>query len=136
MRGYVNCRTCATKCDRANGNYGYTFCDKYTNQRPTIEPPVVQWISVKDRLPEVGKCVLLHHTYHAFIGEHGEFESVTIGYLYQPLDKRRKPYFYYAAVSDYGDMVRAESICPGSEFVTHWMPLPLPPKECNDANHN
>jgi len=87
-----------------------------------------EWIPVTERLPEVGKCVLIRQTYHAFLGEHGEYEGVTIGYLHQPTDRRCKPYFYYAAVSDYGDMVRAQSICPGSEFVTHWMPLPEPPK--------
>ena len=87
-----------------------------------------RWIPVTERLPEVGKCVLIRQTYHAFLGEHGEYEGVTIGYLHQPTDRRCKPYFYYAAVSDYGDMVRAQSICPGSEYVTHWMPLPEPPK--------
>ena len=87
------------------------------------------WIAVEERLPEVGKCVLIRQTYHAFLGEHGEYEGVTVGYLHQPTDRRRKPYFYFAAVSDYGDMVRAQSICPGSEYVTHWMPLPEPPEQ-------
>ena len=86
------------------------------------------WIAVEERLPEVGKCVLIRQTYHAFIGEHGEYEGVTVGYLHQPTDRRCKPYFYFAAVSDYGDMVRAQSICPGSEYVTHWMPLPEQPE--------
>lgn len=87
------------------------------------------WIAVEERLPEVGKCVLIRQTYHAFLGEHGEYEGVTVGYLHQPTDRRCKPYFYFAAVSDYGDMVRAQSICPGSEYVTHWMPLPEPPAQ-------
>ena len=69
----------------------------------------------------------IRQTYHAFLGEHGEYEGVTVGYLHQPTDRRRKPYFYFAAVSDYGDMVRAQSICPGSEYVTHWMPFPNRP---------
>ena len=88
-----------------------------------------RWISVKERLPDVGKCVLLLQSYHAFLGEHGEYEPVTVGYLHQSTDRRRKPYFYWAAVSDYGDMVRAEGICPGSEYVTHWLPLPQPPQK-------
>lgn len=87
-----------------------------------------RWIPVTERLPEIGKCVLLRHTYNAFIGEHGEYEGITIGYLHRPTDRRYKPYFYYVAVSDYGDMVRAESICPGSEYVTHWMKMPEPQK--------
>lgn len=92
-----------------------------------------RWIPVTERLPEIGKCVLIRQTYHAFSGERGEYESVTIGYLHQPTDRRCRPYFYYAAVSDYGDIVRAESICPGREFVTHWMPLPAPPEQLMDA---
>ena len=90
---------------------------------------VTRWIPVEERLPDVGKCVLVRQTYHPFRGEHGEFEEVTVGYMHQPTDKRRKPYFYWVAVSDYGDMVRADGVCPGNEFVTHWMPLPQLPKE-------
>ena len=86
-----------------------------------------KWISVEDGLPEIGKCVLVRQIYHPFNNGHGEFEEVTVGYLHQPMDNRRKPYFYWIAVSDYGDMVRAESICPGSKYITHWQPLPEPP---------
>ena len=28
MSEFVDCRTCKTDCVRADGNYGYTFCDK------------------------------------------------------------------------------------------------------------
>lgn len=31
MREFVDCRTCKTDCVRADGNYGYTFCDKSTH---------------------------------------------------------------------------------------------------------
>lgn len=88
-----------------------------------------RWIPVSERLPEVGKCVLIRQIYSPIRSEHGEYEEITIGYLHQPTDKRYKPYFYWVAASDYGDMVRAESICPGSKYVTHWMPLPQLPKE-------
>ena len=30
MSEFVDCRTCKTDCVRDDGNYGYTFCDKYT----------------------------------------------------------------------------------------------------------
>lgn len=30
MMEFVDCRTCKTNCVRNDGNYGYTFCDKYT----------------------------------------------------------------------------------------------------------
>lgn len=87
-----------------------------------------RWVPVTERLPEVGKCFLLRQTYNPIRGERGEYEEVSIGYLYQPTDKRRKPFFYWAAVSNHGDMVRAESICPGCEYITHWRPMPQPPK--------
>ena len=35
MSEYVDCRTCKTDCVRADGNYGYTFCDKYTHPHMT-----------------------------------------------------------------------------------------------------
>ena len=31
MSEFVDCSTCKTDCVRADGNYGYTFCDKYTH---------------------------------------------------------------------------------------------------------
>lgn len=31
MSEFVDCRTCKTNCVRNDGNYGYTFCDKYTH---------------------------------------------------------------------------------------------------------
>lgn len=90
-----------------------------------------KWISVKDRLPERETNVLLWQKYY----ESAPYASVTIGHLHQPGDLRRKPYWLFIAYG--GDMVhpkvedyhRAEFICPGSEFVTHWMPLPKPPGE-------
>ena len=86
-----------------------------TIERLAAENETQRWIAVEEKLPEVEKCVLVRQTYHPFRNEHGEFEEVTVGYLHQPTDNRRKPYFYWVAVSDYGDMVRAESICPGSK---------------------
>lgn len=35
MSEYADCRTCKTDCARADGNYGYTFCDKYTHPPTT-----------------------------------------------------------------------------------------------------
>lgn len=67
----------------------------------------MEWISVKDRLPEMNKTVLIVRS-----------GSVEIGF-YNAKDKR----FY----------VPNESAFDGwpipVDGVTHWMPLPEPPKE-------
>ena len=86
------------------------------------------WISVEEYLPPVGLPVLIHAPYY-------EYTGLTIGALYQPADKRRKPYWqwlaYWVDSRDSGYIYPApgEPICPGSEYVTHWMPLPDPPTE-------
>jgi len=65
-----------------------------------------EWVSVKDRLPEIGKLVLC-----TFCG------IVSYGYY---LGDRWQ-------VNDEPDysMVKTDII----SFVTHWMPLPTPPEE-------
>lgn len=90
-----------------------------------------KWIPVSERLPEPEINVLIWQSYR----EDAPYSNITIGHLHQESDLRRKPYWTWIA---YGaDMVhpkieawhRADFICPGGEFVTHWMPLPQPPKE-------
>jgi len=71
----------------------------------------MEWISVKDRLPESETRVLTYW-----------LECVEIGYLTIPEDKRFIPYW-----CDSGD----EQPCYAKineNTVTHWMPLPEPPK--------
>ena len=85
----------------------------------------IEWISTAERLPQVGVPVLVHAPYM-------EYKGLAIGALYQPHDKRRKPYWQWLAYfidTDGGYIYPApgEPICPGDEFVTHWMPLPEPP---------
>jgi hypothetical protein len=97
-----------------------------------LEPDEIpHWIPVSERLPEPEANVLIWQSYR----EDAPYANITIGHLHQESDLRRKPYWTWIA---YGaDMVhpkieawhRADFICPGDEFVTHWMPLPQPPKE-------
>lgn len=97
-----------------------------------LEPDEIpHWIPVSERLPGPETNVLILQSYR----EDAPYSAITIGHLHQESDLRRKPYWMWIA---YGaDMEnpkieayhRSNFICPGCEFVTHWMPLPQPPKE-------
>jgi hypothetical protein len=68
------------------------------------------WISVKDRLPEMYKAVLGYAPYHnnvwaVTMRENGEW------YIWSPVSRRYDPDF--------------------EGPITHWMPMPEPPKEEN-----
>jgi len=73
--------------------------------------PFPQWISVKDRLPEINK---------GFIG-FAENKEVCNCYRYPDHSEDGRPVFY--AQTKTGLL-----IC-GLESISHWMPLPAPPKE-------
>ena len=66
---------------------------------------VQEWISVKDRLPEVGQCVLVWCESRMFK------KHITISTYMRTYSAERETYF--------SRRVRN---------VTHWMPLPQPPK--------
>lgn len=78
----------------------------------------MKWISVKDRLPEEKTYVLVYVKYLASV----DFKcNVRHGWLKHPAGVK----------SEYNFIVPHQE---GSEFkyaweVTHWMPLPPPPKE-------
>jgi hypothetical protein len=99
--------------------------DKRVNELEAAQ----RWIPVGERLPEPETNVLICQHYH----EDAPYAKITIGHLHQDRDLRHKPYWNWIAHG--ADMVhpkieayhRAEFICPGKEFVTHWMPLPAAP---------
>lgn len=66
----------------------------------------MEWISVKDKMPRINEVVLV---YDKFI------EDVSTGYISEFLGDR------VVWIIDYGQSI--------SDEVTHWMPLPEPPKE-------
>ena len=87
-------------------------------------PTVGGWTSVKDRLPEIGERVLVFGVgkYEHFVGS--TMTAITCMSDANLIDCRLKtqpywlePWQYY--LTDYE--------------ITHWMPLPEPPKEDNDA---
>ena len=90
-----------------------------------------RWIPVSERLPEPEMNVLIWQTYKG----DAPYANITIGHLHQEGDLCIKPYWMWIAHG--ADMVdpkieayhRAEFICPGSEFVTHWQALPQPPQK-------
>ena len=65
-----------------------------------------EWISVKDRMPPRGDCLVITEDCEIYLCDY--FPSVN-------------QYWYL------DEMIMAETI-------THWMPLPEPPKEDNDGN--
>lgn len=67
---------------------------------------MLEWISVKERLPEPGERVL--YCYRGFVGE---------GYVTRSGDWERAGIWTF--------------YCP-----SHWMPLPKPPKEGDEADGN
>ncbi|MGN0663948.1 MAG: DUF551 domain-containing protein [Negativibacillus sp.] len=114
------CKTCIH-----NEVCGLTHCD----QSIACCDFVSGWISVKDRLPDPGSIVLIHQLYSWENNEDGA--EITIGRLF-PTQKGEKPYWefqHYRPDFCNRSIMDNDIICPGSEYVTHWMPLPEPPKE-------
>lgn len=93
------------------------------------EPAIVQpqWIPVTERLPEKLVPVLIQHTYM-------EYAGISIGYI--------TTYGYWEWFGYFmgDDMLHRPPvdglICPGSEYVIAWMPLPEPynPEGVEDRN--
>lgn len=77
-----------------------TVMDSYLQDAPTIDPVKQEWISVKDRLPEVEERVLVY-SYE---------DGINFGYFL-----------------GYEDGFFIDCVYPNEP--THWMPLPEPPKE-------
>lgn len=97
---------------------------------------VQEWISVKDRLPENGVHVLLCCEIHRYDGEiAGKY--VCDGY-YAEANKLISGEYEYSEEDDeyylregWYEVIKnwdAYTSVPVEDFVTHWMPLPQPPK--------
>ena len=96
--------------------------DHFRDVTKKVEP---QWISVKDRLPEMG--------------EHYQSEDVLVCIDYRPDDPDTTEDTYVSIDHvDFNCFGQGEFSCerddprdgePSPYFVTHWMPLPEPPEE-------
>jgi hypothetical protein len=96
----------------SEGNYGFPNTNQVADHLIANGATVQEWISVKDRLPEKNEFdwVLVVVELHS---QYGIFHSVPI------VAELRHGEWY-----DYND----ETIEGEFEKVTHWMPLPQPPK--------
>jgi hypothetical protein len=77
------------------------------NWCPKEDRVMTEWISIKDRLPEPDKRILVYGAYHAFIGTYLVF-----------------PEFSYWTSEQWSDAEYLTIFEP----VTHWMPLPTQPE--------
>ena len=73
----------------------------------------MEWISVKEKLPEDGCGVMA-------IRKRGRK-------FYEPFVGRYVDGIFFTS----GEIPDPDADLESSEFVTHWMPLPEPPKESN-----
>ena len=99
------------------------YCSVFLNSADVA--PVQKWISVKDRLPEMG--------------EHYQSEDVLVCIDYRPDDPDTTQDSYVSIDHvDFNCFGQGEFSCerddprdgePSPYFVTHWMPIPEPPKE-------
>lgn len=86
----------------------------------------MEWISVKDRLPENGEDVLVYHAedFHITVG-YFEFAA----YWFGDIEKYQVGGWkscYYCGGSSYVSFLTKNYT---TKIITHWMPLPVPPKE-------
>ena len=74
----------------------------------------MEWIECKNKLPEDEKSVIM------FVhNDNYEYTNITIGYLTDSTYLDEEEEQQWCSFEDYFDM----------EDVSHWMPLPQPPKD-------
>lgn len=74
----------------------------------------IDWISIKDRLPEAGTLVVILHD-----------DAMNLNHRKPPVYFGRHNGKYWLQVTDHSDVMWPSHIAQ----VSHWMPLPAPPKE-------
>jgi len=96
----------------------------------------MEWMSVKDKLPELGEKVLCYQPLkNSAISDKTWNERVLIGYMFDLKQGERSGHIDEHKVGDDGFYLGNGGlfwvfpyICH-QNFVTHWMPLPEPPKD-------
>lgn len=123
------CNSCnRVKCRACNLDDAMSLID----DAPTV-PTFGEWVSVKERLPENGQIVLVRQAFSRVRNEEGA--EITIGAYNARPEEQTHPYWEFQHYrNDMRDRTIMDNsiICPGNEYVTHWMPLPCMPKEGKD----
>lgn len=95
----------------------YTFMDGEEVINIITNAPTVQrdgWVSVEDRLPELKDDSVLAHF------ENGSIETVHIEDYFKPITN---------GFDEDGNQIYTKWYLHSNPLVTHWKPLPEPPKE-------
>lgn len=92
----------------------YANIERAIDTAPTVEPKQIkaEWVSVKDRLPDVFDEVLVYDTFSN--------TSISIAWRENTPRKNGIVNWYWNSQMSYPENLT---------HVTHWMPLPEPPKE-------
>jgi hypothetical protein len=80
---------------------------------------MMKWISVEEKLPEMGKVVILYQTYPKGTAFNCRADPLPRNFTH--IGGLR----YNGKFISYEDQYSDE----GLKYITHWMPLPSPPKE-------
>ena len=110
------------ECDECNCGGNRSKCDFYEDVRKeALKPKFGEWISVDDKLPEIET---------ANIKEYSRHYSKSVRVLCVCKQKSGKVMVKEGYYETSSDGTRIYWKIPGSiDLVTHWMPLPEPPKE-------
>ena len=91
-----------------------------------------RWIPVEEKLPEAGEMCFVFSVYDHCGHECGIKLGFYNGHYFDWVDITGDTKLEFHEVKGMifpNQYPKAELICPGSKYITHWMQLPQPPKE-------
>ena len=91
-----------------------------------------RWIPVEEKLPEAGEMCFVFSVYDHCGHECGIKLGFYNGHYFDWVDITGDTKLEFHEVKGMifpNQYPKAELICPGSKYITHWMTLPHPPKE-------
>lgn len=126
-------KKCSENTENAQALLCYSYAQRILEEAPTVEP-ASPWHRVEDGLPNDKQYVLfVVHTppYHSTeMGDIPDMKKVVYGYFSLSQRRGRR---YWSWEDEIGECVIANEFSEdedgGRTYITHWMPLPEPPKE-------